>query len=185
MSSILAFFFLAICGFANAKMTIETRSDFYEVSGNDAQALVSSMKQQRYLDHNFFTKWHVYWDYEFLTKNEERLLQSFSTRVHILYTFPKWVRPKGANPKLANEWKRYMEATTVHERGHSALATSAAKEMVRLIKSKKWSAATRSELQASIDKECQAIVEQYKLREINYDKETDHGRTQGARLRIE
>ena len=182
MHLFLAFFLSTVCALADGKVTSVVRTDYYEVSGNDVQALVSSMKKQRYFSHNAYTEWYVDWNYEFLTKPEKCILQSFDTRVQIRYTLPKWVSSKNTGNSLRDEWKRYMAATTLHEQGHSAIGVAAAKEMVRLVNSKKWSAANGKELRALLDKECEAILKQFRDREVRYDVETDHGRTQGARI---
>lgn len=181
----LIFLFWLICAGALASDEVAkvVRMDYYEVSGTSAGALLSAMKEHGPFTNSAYTDWHIDWNYEFTSKSNVWVLRSFDARVQIRYTFPKWVDSARSDEALRKEWKRYMDATALHERGHSDIGMAAAKEMIRLFKSRSWQAATRKDLKAQVDEECEKILKEFKAREVAYDKQTDHGRTQGARLK--
>ena len=128
------------------------------------------------------TEWRIHWDYDWQQTPEECILRSFSARVRVRYTFPQWVDWQRAEKALQEEWKRYFGALQIHESGHAGYGVAAAKEMVRLVNSKDWRAPDRNELKTRIDEACDKILREFRAQEAVYDKKTDHGRSQGARL---
>jgi predicted secreted Zn-dependent protease len=159
------------------------RTDYYKVRGITAEALLASMKANQPSTNHASTEWRIDWDYEYLIKPDECILRSFSTRVRVRYTLPQWVDSQRADKALQGEWKRYLGALGLHESGHAGFGIAAAKEMVRLVNSTEWRAPDRKELKARIDEACKETIREYRAREAAYDEKTDHGRTQGARLK--
>ena len=159
------------------------RTDYYEVHGTNAEALLASMRATHPSTNHASTEWRVDWNFEYQVKPDECILSSFSTRVRVRYTLPKWVDSQRADKALQGEWKRYLSALGLHEGGHAGFGIEAAKEMVRLVNSREWRAPDRKELKARIDEECNKTLREFRAREVAYDEKTDHGRTQGARLR--
>jgi predicted secreted Zn-dependent protease len=159
------------------------RTDYYEVRGTNAEALLASLKANQPSKNHASTDWRIDWNFEYLIKPDECILRSFSARVRVRYTFPQWVDSQRADKALQGEWKRYLAALGLHESGHAGFGIAAAKEMVRLVNSREWSAPNRKELKALIDEECDKPLREFRAREVAYDERTDHGRTQGARFR--
>jgi predicted secreted Zn-dependent protease len=157
-------------------------TDYYKVHGTNAEALLASMKARQLPNSHASTEWRIHWDYEWEQRPDECILSSFSTRVRVRYTLPQWVDWQRADKALQDEWKRYFGALGIHESGHAGYGIAAAKEMVRLVNSKEWRAPDRNELKTRIDEACNKILREFRAREAAYDKKTDHGRTQGARL---
>ena len=159
------------------------RTDYYEVRGATAPALLASMRANQPFAKHASTEWHVDWNYDWLLKPDECILRSFSVRVRVRFTLPQWIDSQLADEALQGEWKRYSDALRVHESGHAGFGIAAGKEMVRLVNSREWRAADRKELKARIDEECDKTLREFRAREVAYDEKTDHGRTQGARLK--
>ena len=159
------------------------RTDYYEVRGTTAEALLASMNAYQPSTNHASTEWRIDWNCEYLLKPGECILRSFSTRVRVRYTLPKWVDLQRADKALQGEWKRYLGALGLHESGHAGFGNAAAKEMVRLVNSSEWRAPDRKELEARIDEACDNVLREFIAREVTYDEKTDHGRTQGARLK--
>ena len=159
------------------------RTDYYEVHGTTAEALLASMRATQPSTNHASTVWRIDWNFEYLLKPDECILSSFSARVRVRYTLPQWVDSQRADKALQGEWKRYLGALGLHESGHAGFAIAAANEMVRLVNSREWRAPDRKELKARIDEACDKTIREYRAREVAYDEKTDHGRTQGARLK--
>jgi predicted secreted Zn-dependent protease len=158
------------------------RHDFYLIEGASLNDLGESMKTRRPHDHNAYTKWHIDWNYSFRIEPNQWTLDKFDTRVQIRYTFPKWQTTDTPDKNVVTEWERFMNAVTEHEIGHSDLGLAAAAEMNRTMSFSVWQGETRREVKERIDAKCSEILEKYRKLEIEYDKNTDHGKTQGARL---
>ncbi len=170
---------------ADDRVLLVVRKDFYTVEGDSASELLQSMKKRRPFNHNAYTDWHINWNYSFLIKPGKCQLTSFDVNVQVRQTLPRWEKNKKANKEFHDEWSRYINALMTHEKGHSQLGLEAATEMRTVILSQKWSDKNRAALRKKIDAQCETILKKYKTKEIEYDKTTDHGRTQGGRLRKE
>jgi predicted secreted Zn-dependent protease len=159
------------------------RTDYYEVRGATAEALLASMRVHQLSTNHASTDWHIDWNYECLIKPDECILRSFNVRVLIRYTLPQWVDSQRADKALQGEWQRYFDALRLHESGHGGFGIAAAKEIVRLVNSRDWRAADQKEFKARLDEECEKTVQEFRTREVAYDEKTDHGRAQGALLK--
>jgi predicted secreted Zn-dependent protease len=167
-----------------AKLTPNViRTDFYEVRGATTEALLASMSANRPYTNHASTEWRVTWKYDYLFKPNECVLRSFNVQVRVRFTLPQWVDSEGADKALQEEWKRYFGALQIHESAHAGFGIAAGKEIVRLVNSREWRAADRKELEVQIEAECNKTLQEFRARDAAYDKTTDHGRTQGARLR--
>jgi predicted secreted Zn-dependent protease len=160
------------------------RTDYYEVRGTNAEALLASMNAHGSSTNHASTQWRVDWDYDFVIKPDECILRSFSTRVRIRYILPQWVDWQRGGKALQGEWKRYLGALGIHESGHGGFGIAAAKEMVRLVNSREWRAPDHNELRTRIDEVCANTLREFRAQEVAYDQKTDHGRTQGACFRV-
>jgi len=158
-------------------------TDYYEINGATARELLASMRANQPFANYAATEWHVDWNYDCLLNPNECILRSFNVRVRVRFILPHWVDSQNADQALQEEWKRYFGALQIHESGHAGFGIAAGKELLRLVNSKEWRAADRKELKARIDEECEKTLREFKAQEVAYDKKTDHGRTQGARLK--
>jgi predicted secreted Zn-dependent protease len=167
-----------------AKLTPNViRTDFYEVRGASARELLASMSANRPYTKHASTEWRVDWSYDYQLNPNECVLRSFKVRVRVRFTLPQWVDSEGVDKALQEEWNRYLRALQLHESAHAGFGISAGKEIVRLVNSREWRAADRKELKVRIDAECNKTLQEFRARDAAYDKTTDHGRTQGARLK--
>jgi predicted secreted Zn-dependent protease len=159
------------------------RTDFYEVRGTSAEALLASLNANRPFTNHASTEWRVDWNYDYLLKPNECVLRSFNVRVRVRFTLPQWVDSERADKALQEEWKRYFGALQLDESAHAGFGIAAGKEIVMLVNSREWRAADRKELEVRIEAECNKTLQEFRARDAAYDKTTDHGRTQGARLK--
>jgi predicted secreted Zn-dependent protease len=102
-------------------------------------------------------------------------VKSFNVFLDISMTFPQWTNDSAAAPQLVQHWRTYYSALVKHEEGHKAIASGAAAD-IREAGSKIPSQLGCNELAKAIEKITGEI------REREYDRDTDHGRTQGARF---
>ncbi len=158
------------------------RTEYYPVHGDSAEALLASIRANQPFARHAATDWRVLWSYECLNQPGESALCSFKVRVLVRFTLPHWVDSERADKALQAEWKRYLSALQLHESGHAGFGVSAGKKIWRLLNSGDWRAADPMELKARIDAECDRTVAEFRASEVAYDKQTHHGRAQGAWL---
>ena len=159
------------------------RTDYYQVRGTNAWALLASIRSHQPSTNHAATDCRIHWDYEYQRKPDECVLRSLKIRVVVQFTLPQWIDSQRADKALQAEWNRYVGALRLHESGHAGLGIAAAKEMAHLVNSRDWRAPDAKELKARIDEVCEKTVQGFRAQEVAYDEQTDHGRTQGARLK--
>jgi predicted secreted Zn-dependent protease len=157
-------------------------TEYYPVHGENAAALLASIKANQPFARHAATDWRVLWSFESLNQPGESVPRSFKVRVIVRFTLPNWVDSERADQALQAEWKRYLSALQLHESAHAGFGVSAGKEIWRLLHSRDWRAADPSKLKTQIDEECNRTLEEFRALEVAYDKQTRHGRTQGAWL---
>ncbi len=165
------------------QITNTIRTYYYDVHGVTAEELLASLRASRPFTKHASTGWRVAWNYDYLVRSDGYVLRCFNVRVQVTFTLPLWLDSERADKTLQEEWKRYYAALQIHESGHAGFAIAAGKEMLRRMNSREWRAADRKELKAAIDDECNKTLQEFRTQEVAYDEKTNHGRTQGARLR--
>src|SRR5262249_35099602 len=100
-------------------------------------------------------------------------LSKATVTMNIEIDFPLWTAADHASAQLVTSWRRYAEALALHESGHVRLAT----ESLQTIR-----VAIQSATCATADEAAKAALAQLKERSVEYDRVTDHGRTQGAQF---
>jgi len=162
------------------------QTKYYEISGSSVTQLRESLNQKRPVSrdgtpHDANTAWDIRWRYTTRELPSMCAVKSFDVSVEIAMTVPKWVNEADAPSSLVERWRNYYAALLVHEDGHKAIASAAAAAIRRL-------GATVSpqpscaEVARVIDRAATSVLDDYRQKERQYDAETDHGRTQGARF---
>jgi predicted secreted Zn-dependent protease len=139
---------------------------YYKIRGATANELRAQMDQLGPVDrfghrHDMDTQWEVNWNYPF--------------------TFPTWEPPPGASAELVDQWNSYLKLGQIHEDGHKEVALEASREILQAFQATPAQSSCDL-LEQEVDQKGQALLEQFRQKEIAYDETTDHGATQGARF---
>lgn len=125
-------------------------------------------------------QWNVESDYtwEPAPEDEGCVMREVRIRVTASLTMPRWERPSSAPPGLAAAWERYMTALHTHEEGHRDHVLGAAREIRRALMRLETENCSfmRGDAQALRGR----ILERWKRMDLEYEVETENGRTQGA-----
>ncbi len=159
---------------------------YYDISGSTAQALREALNVsgpvgtdgKRYDGH---TKWDIRWRFNFHTPKDVCEVSNIETTVEVTTTLPRWSDWPHASPHLVEQWEDYTRALTTHERGHMNIAIRTAETIRSRVKDLRDSPSC-SELQLAIDRATNAVLNEAREEEIQYDKMTGHGETEGARF---
>lgn len=126
-----------------------------------------------------FTSWYVKWRYEYYTSDGYCSLEAVDVSVDVEYTLPKWVVKPLGNQKTWINWNRYSDALKKHEDGHRDFGIGAARDIEAALLSI-GSRPRCDTLGADANAIGYRILDDYRRKEIEYDRKTEHGRTQGA-----
>ena len=160
---------------------------YYPLDGATTIELGSQMRQRGPKDASGkswggMTQQEWNWEYRLTGTAKSCALQSFTVSVETTITMPRWTPPANAAPKLRDQWTTYYNALLFHEDGHRKIGLTAMRRLLQQAQTLP-PAPTCPALRATLDnaaKQASAWAEQ---ENIAYDRETQHGLTQGATLR--
>jgi predicted secreted Zn-dependent protease len=163
-------------------VSVATKTNYYDVAGLTMTELKGAMEHwaasnspDGYWAGTRF-RWDAHWDYHLRGKCR---LTAATVSVRTVMTLPRWSIPADAPAYVVTRWKRFIEALTLHEGGHVAQGIRTANEIVSALKTVPGKATCKrlvSALQRTFE-DSKALGE---ARNTEYDRVTDHGRTQGA-----
>ena len=150
---------------------------YFDITGTTAGELRDSINAQGPLDsggrrNDALTMWSIDWTWP-LNADSSCILDSATISTTITVTFPRWQPPPGASASLIDQWNAYEAALVTHESGHVSFVVATAPEVLAAIKGATCAAAEAA---------AQAAVGRIRQHDIDYDAETNHGGTQGARF---
>jgi len=159
----------------------------YEVFGETAAALSTSLERERSHavpggEHDGYTRWRMTWQFFLDSLDGECSLTGTWTRLSTQVYLPRWSVPSDPAPGLVDKWSRYIGALAAHEEGHIQIARDA-EAAVRLAASEVPPARSCSTLRKQLESTARQTIEEFKEREREYDRATNHGSTRGARFR--
>jgi predicted secreted Zn-dependent protease len=167
-----------------AAVGITERLERYTISGSTPSDLRSEMNSKgprgnagRVFDG--YTRWYVTWRYRYNNFGNTCAITSVATSVTVTITLPDWDDEITADNNTRSKWSRFLAALESHERGHRQLGIDAAKEIDRAISGMRGRC---DALEARVNEARYAILNKHRQLELDYDRDTDHGATQGARF---
>lgn len=172
---------------ADAAPELSETTIYYDVRGVTATDLRREINASRPADKDGWrfdaiTNWKVSWRFRYNKTNLGCAIKgAVETAATVRYNLPNWVDANSAPADLRNRWQRYHAALVVHEHGHGAIAASAADDVLRAIDAL-GAFATCAALEQAAHRTGREIIERYARFDDDYDRRTDHGRTQGARF---
>ena len=147
----------------------------YAVTGSTANQIRQSINQNRGMDYDAYTSWYVGWQYDDCDGN------GLVVTVNVTYQYPEWTPPASGATELSESWDTYMDALFCHEYGHAKNGLDCANDVFTALAAID-AGGDCSKLLADAETEFQAVIDEYNERDIQYDADTDHGATMGARF---
>lgn len=159
--------------------------NYYSISGENAAQLREQMNQLGYKtsrgSFDAVTYWYVYWKYDYKKTNGSCGIDNPKVKVDIKFTMPKWNRDTNFEVGLTDHWNRYITALQLHEDGHRDHGIGAGKDILQVLKQQP-SYPSCDEMGTAANAAAQETIALYNQKDIDYDRETGHGATQGARF---
>ena len=163
-------------------VSVKEKTIHYDVAGRTTSQLEDAMEQWAALHSpdGFWAgtrfEWDADWDFH---QNGKCRRTAVSVSVRTFMTLPRWSIPANADPSVLTRWKGFMDALTLHEGGHVAIGIGTGNEILEALK-KVPRAATCKRLVSALRRAFEHAKERGEARNIEYDRVTIHGRTQGA-----
>ena len=171
---------------AHAAVSIDDRVERYDVKGSTPLELrreINAKGPQGAGGRRFdgYTRWDVSWNYRYQNAARSCAIASVTTTVKVTMTLPRWSNENGGSSAVRTQWARYLAALESHEQGHRRHGINAANEVDRAI-AVMPSAGDCDALGANANATATRILRRYNQMDLDYDRETEHGATQGARF---
>lgn len=178
---------LLLLGFSlSAQAQVEDRlqHQYYDVlvaSGESLRQAVnqaSTIRQDGQVYHAY-TRWRVKWNYWWQEERDGRCRLTLTlTQLTAQMTLP---RLGGGDTAQRQRFAQYLQALREHELGHYRIGQAAAAAIdAALLATPEYPSCT--EMQAQANQRANAVLQQHIERERSFDRDTGHGRTQGAWL---
>lgn len=149
----------------------------YVVTGNTVPALVRAL---RHIDGEWsaYARIRAEWTWRWIDRGSYCEVVSGTASVMAHLTMPEWKRPQDADARVVSEWERVRANMLIHELGHVTIALQGAAAIdARLDAGLR--AKTCERVDRLADKTASAIWKRHQARDDRYDRDTQHGRTQG------
>lgn len=149
---------------------------WYDVRGHDVRSLRESLRAAAPLNEagehvNGDTRWVTTWSWK--GGGEPCRVEQVSFDLSVIVSLPRWTPDPGTDPALVDQWRAYLEALGVHERGHVDLVTAEVAQLDDIL---------RGTPCADADGVGATTLDAIRALNEDYDVRTEHGRLQGARF---
>jgi predicted secreted Zn-dependent protease len=175
---------------AAAEPKVTETTNFYDLTGTTAEAVRADVRNKGPLGQNnrrFVGLTYTYVRYRFWYDGDTEACRvtNVTTEVDVTFTMPRWVDRDKAPSELQAKWDRFIAALWVHERGHRDIGVSVARDIEEQISNLGRPGKCGTEFRDFIQGLAKVYLDEIQPRHDKYDRDTGHGRTQGAGLILE
>jgi predicted secreted Zn-dependent protease len=155
---------------------------YYDIAGRSERDLLIAMQRSgpQWAGRRFFGLTNTALQYGYRHAVEPRTCWpvDVSILVEVTVTLPRWESPHGTPYALDRDWRAFERALRRHEDGHGRLAEQEAAALDRELGGLR--AATCVELDAYANQLADDVRARFAAQHEAYDRQTEHGRSQGA-----
>jgi len=130
-----------------------------------------------------YTRWSVDWYFWYKKFNGQCYIERTEVKVNSALTMPQ-LRPEAVySEQIKNVFNQYYDALLTHEHGHVMMAIHAANgiEASLMATPAQLNCKTTGEV---ANQRANSVLTEFIAQEKHYDKLTEHGKTQGARVSV-
>lgn len=169
-----------------ADVNISDQVERYAIEGSTPSELRREMnvKRPHTSDGRRFdgrTRWYVSWRYRYRKTGSACAIAAVNTSLKVTITLPQWSNESDADRTTRQHWARYLAALEQHEQGHRRHGVDAANEIDAAIASMP-PAGNCDALGSGANLLGKSVLQKFSQRDLDYDRDTRHGATQGARF---
>ena len=185
MKVIITSLLLLLLSLSHATPVIDEQYTTYNIEGANSAELRKQMNQLgptvngQHFDAR--VHWYISWHYSW-SKNpndEHCYVGQVDVKAQIIHIMPKWTNQESASSNIQDKWTHYLDNLSTHEEGHANNGKQAATEIeTALLQTPEMDNCTL--LQNALDSTANAIIKTHNQWDVDYDANTQHGKTQGA-----
>lgn len=167
---------LLFCGGVAAQSSYTLTTNYFWVAGDTMRQIRESLRVSRPFKEPFdaLTSWDIRWNFKLANEGGSCRAVSFTTKTTIAIFLPKWRIPANPLPETVSAWTNFFLTLAEHEVGHAKFAIAATEEVQRAGASVSGPSDC-GKLRADVNAAAQAVVNDYRRREREYDQRTQHG----------
>ncbi len=171
---------LGISQLISAEPSISIKTDYYYVNGATPNAIRKDMNKKRSGKYDAYTNWHVTWRFN-TKKNKQRLceISDVDVSLKIKFLYPQWKPDRQVDQAVKERWNDYFSALTDHENHHKDIAVEMAQEIEDLLNTLDHEYDCK-DLRKTANDSAYKLLNTYKKKQSDFDKETNHGINDGA-----
>lgn len=128
-----------------------------------------------------YARWNTSWQFEQQEWESACAVASGSSRLTADVIYPRWRQPDSVDPAVVTSWEGFIDSLTTHELGHITIALQGADAVDELLDGG-FSAPTCAAVERLANRAASRLYARYDRLNDRYDRETDHGNTQGTGL---
>lgn len=154
----------------------------YDVEGTTPDEIAASLYEHspsRDVPRFFgLTEWEVNADYRWVERDTGCTIEDATVRLVIRTHLPRWSHNRRSDAQVRRDWERFIVSLDTHERHHRVLIEEIGETLRwRLLSLREPDCSTMKQVS---DRAVAEEIEAGTARNHAYDRETQHGRTQGA-----
>jgi predicted secreted Zn-dependent protease len=171
----------------SAEPKITETIEYYDVAGSTPQDLrkkldllgpFDGVERKRY---DGVTKWYVNWRYQYSNTGPGCGIASATTDVKVTITMPRLKADVPTPTELRQSFETYLANLLVHEKGHGKIGIDIARRIEDGI-AKLPAEPTCNRMGEVANEFGRKLIKEANQQDIDYDAQTRHGATQGARF---
>jgi predicted secreted Zn-dependent protease len=162
----------------HAEPIVTEQTQYYKIKGYSEGDLGDQMNALGPALHHAYTQCQIRYQSRSKYVAGRSVITSVMVNVYVTYTMPTWTNKSDGPLALQEKWKRYYRCLSNHESGHKEISIRNARLIEQSLLG--LQALSDQELQLKADEIAQAYIEKAKQEDAEYDRTTEHGKTQGA-----
>lgn len=164
----------------SAEVNEETEETYYEVEHEEGDSLSDAITDASPIEGGYhgYTKWYVSWRFKWEYDADSCWITDVTVNFSATVTLPELYTD---DPRAERRFNRYLTALREHEEGHIDNGRQAAEEVDEAVLDMDARPNCKT-LERDANTLGRQIVKAANRRDKEYDRITDHGRTQGARV---
>jgi predicted secreted Zn-dependent protease len=181
---IFVLFVILVLSMLRAEPDVKTSFIFYDIFPISTLDFDKEMRKRSPIKNNeqkfnAYTDWHVKWDFRWKEKNGGCIITKANTSLSVTYRLPRIAKDHPTPPNVRQSFKNYYTALLKHEKNHMRSGLSAAREIENALLNLGYFE-TCDQLDTSANATANKIVSKYNEQDKEYDRKTEHGKTEGA-----
>ena len=153
---------------------------YYEIYSKDWAGMRLEIDQKGPKGFHGFANWKVSYNYRYNAPvGGQCSITSMVPHFEGEILLPHWVPGPDVSATQRQKWDQFIAALKVHEDGH---INHGAKLSAAIAQLNGMQAPSCSEVESQVRKRADELIKRYAAMDIEYDRDTKHGATQGASL---